>query len=372
MIFDEIDKRNGRRHVVCSKVWPDGTRFRRRCPNRTIAKAVHDRIVGAIAMGTWRELKNELTKGPDPDYSVKDFSEVYLKEYCEIRNSRPDFKRETFQAINEIVGDVKIKRFTASDALQFETQRSQQVSAATVNGGLAVLSNMLTFAVRKGLIARNPMEGYGRIKLDERALRVMEPAEARLIVEKTIEVDPVVGAYVGVLCETGLRMEEGLLLKWDFVDVPRRRITVEASKSRKVRHVPMSEYCARLISGLTRIVGEPHVFVRESTMERLRAPRKEFNAGKQAAGILWPGFHDFRHYRATQWLRNGIDIRTVKEWLGHKDIKTTMIYLHFVEDRADKRFEEAQRLEQLQIAESAAKVATDGQQGKLLESKNAK
>jgi integrase/recombinase XerD len=43
--------------------------------------------------------------------------------------------------------------------------------------------------------------------------------------------------------------------------------------------------------------------------------------------------HKFRHTFATEHLRHGIDIRTLQAWMGHRDIKSTMVYLKGVQSK---------------------------------------
>jgi integrase len=358
MIFEENVKRTGKKYIVCSKYWPDGSRFRRRFSNKTLAKSVLSRIEGAIAMGTWRELKKELIGEKEQDYTIREFADVYFEEYCKVRNRELSFKKERLKIIKDILGDVKVREFTSAHAAHFEKERAlmlnprtdKPVSKATINRGLAVLSHMFTFALKKKLIpAPHPMARYGRLPEEEKAARVMTLEQERRLVQAVTDENLVIGCYVGLLGETGLRKKEGLKLKWDYVDVERRILTVEASKNCKTRHIPLSDYALTLLARLPRIQGCSFVFVWLDTKQPVRDPRHSFFEGRNKAGLSWVGFHDLRHFRATQWIMRGLDIRSVQELLGHRNIKTTERYVKFVPSHATKRVIEAQREEDLEM-----------------------
>jgi integron integrase len=259
------------------------------------------------------------------------------------------------------MGADEIRAYLSHLALEREVAASTQTVALSA----------LLFLYRQVLEIELPyIDGIERAKRPERLPVVFTRTEIKQILA---HLDGVYLLMASLLYGTGMRLTEGLKLRVKDVDFEYRQITVRDGKGNKDRMTMLPNSLVeplqlqlnkakqlheldlslgygmvelpnalerkypnanrewrwqfvfpswkRSLDPRTKIVRRHHVY--EQSLQR---------AVKQAihqTGIVkHGGCHTFRHSFATHLLEDGYDIRTVQELLGHKDVKTTMIYTH--------------------------------------------
>jgi len=136
----------------------------------------------------------------------------------------------------------------------------------------------------------------------------------------------------------GLRISEATHLKVTDLDSSRMMIRVEQGKGAKDRYVPLSRRLLEELRAYWRLERPGHWL-----FPGWRDPREPIHVGTvqrmcqraaQAAGIkkhVTP--HTLRHSFATHLLEAGVDLPAIQRLLGHKDVRTTMVYLHVRQQR---------------------------------------
>jgi integrase len=101
------------------------------------------------------------------------------------------------------------------------------------------------------------------------------------------------------------------------------------------RAVPMADRVGgaldRLFQASAYQAGDDLVFGHPHTGRPLDRSQvsKRFKRSLQRAGVREVRFHDLRHTFGTRMAAAGVPIRTLQAWMGHSDIKTTMVYTHY-------------------------------------------
>lgn len=132
----------------------------------------------------------------------------------------------------------------------------------------------------------------------------------------------------------GLRVSEVVGLKIRDIDSDRMQLFIEKSKGKKDRYVNLSPVLLDVLRGYMKSSNpRPTVFLFEGQVAGCeysdRSAQKIFQVARGRAGIKKDvSFHSLRHSFATHILEKGVDIRYIKDILGHFNIKTTERYLH--------------------------------------------
>jgi site-specific recombinase XerD len=136
----------------------------------------------------------------------------------------------------------------------------------------------------------------------------------------------------------GLRVSDTVNLKISDIDSGRMQIRVSNSKGGKDRYVQLGFLTLDVLRAYIRQCRpRPLVYLFEGgnpgEAYSTTSAQTVFREAKEKAGIRKEvSFHSLRHSFATHLLERGIDIRYIKDLLGHFSIKTTERYLHVKKD----------------------------------------
>lgn len=137
----------------------------------------------------------------------------------------------------------------------------------------------------------------------------------------------------------GLRLSEILNLKINDIDSKTMRVLVERAKGKKDRYVNLPDSILEQLRTYY-LEYKPKVYLFEGLhggQYSARSVQEVFKKALTKAGINKKvGIHSLRHSYATHLLESGTDVRFIQELLGHKDIKTTLLYTHVTDNSIRK------------------------------------
>ncbi|MCX8254505.1 Site-specific recombinase XerD [Beijerinckiaceae bacterium RH AL1] len=209
------------------------------------------------------------------------------------------------------------------------TRKRTGVTDATIRRDLAFLGSVFTAAIRRGWVDTSPVTAFGKRALKESRPRIRFVSReefARLHDAASETLKPILVLAV----ETGMRKEELLSLQLEQIDLRRREVHLEITKTSSPRRVPLSVTAADTVRALIEKRGRPasrFLFCKPDG-SRVGDPKKGFNAACRRAQLVDFRFHDLRHTFASWWVQDGGDLYRLSRVLGHATLQMTSRYGH--------------------------------------------
>ena len=260
---------------------------------------------------------------------------------ADIKTSTREYYRFCIQGIQNSwdgLAHKKLRDVTEKNCEEWFAKRKPQVDAQRLNNELGILKRICMFAQREGVILHNPAESLGRVRI-EREEPVIPSREqfVTLIAKLRENKNHDAADFVELLAYSGMRRNEAAALKWRDVDGRNFRVTggKARSKNRKIRHLPLFPNMRELLLRIHRERGgrtNP-----DDTIMLIKQCRDGISNACEDAGLPHFGHHSMRHCFATNAIEEGIDFKTIAEWLGHSDggVLVAKVYGHLRKPHSD-------------------------------------
>ncbi len=311
----------------------------------------HRGSIGKVSKGIAREvaekkrieaLEGKLVERPvkaplfghyDPStgkFSEEDAAGKYLAFYRANRKPSSTVRMEALLA--DLCGEFGNKRLTEIDPHQIEQYKlrlkKEEYAAASINRALAAIKGLFTKAVEWRWIRDHPARSVKFLKEHNARDRYLTQDEERELLKQCHALGNLrLATLVLAAVDTGFRASELEAVRWKDVSFERGEICVASgyTKNGDPRRNPMTQ---RLTEMLTLLKGTGKVDPQAAVFGPYRYHKafwKARDAAKLGKDVV---FHTLRHTFISRLVTAGVDIRTVQELAGHREIKMTMRYSH--------------------------------------------
>jgi site-specific recombinase XerD len=208
---------------------------------------------------------------------------------------------------------------------------------------LAAIRGYFRFLVAEGLIATSPAATLPTPKQERGGKTYLAPEEYNRLLSYA-GTDPRDYAIFQVFLQTGLRVSELCALRCTDIDLRTRMLTVRSGKGMASRSIELETKSAKALR--TYLDNRPDSLDDHLFLNRYGQPISERGVRKMVAKYLKAGdirkkasCHSLRHTFATQKAEHGVSPYQLQQWLGHRDLRTTQIYVHLGRRNARKAME---------------------------------
>jgi len=311
------------------------------------------------------EYMNNIENGLISNFDNVTISQLMHSWLFDFLHNSSQIKPSTFQRYegiyrnyikdSQIAGN-KLAKFNSIQLQNFYNALAKEgYSYSQINSLNTVLKVFFNWCISNDYLLKNPCKKVN-IKGNKTEIINNSKKDVEILTEDEIKIikNYIKGSSMELLIlfdiATGLRQGELLALDWEHIDLNKKELNIEKSvkevyvyDDENHKHIEtifqtpktMTSFRAVsipevLIEVLNKIEPKKGLLFYDENHKPLKAKNVAYQWKKilKACNIQHKKFHSIRHTYASMLLKNGVDIETVAELMGHSTISITQIYLH--------------------------------------------